>query len=123
MGSAWCDDGAMIVEIALLTAKPGLQDQVRAGLRTARSVIARAPGYVDSVFLQGVTEPDSFVLRIEWDTLEAYRESFQQSALLSEWRSHFIHLLACLPKVMPYQTIAGPGATNELLDAGLTAND
>jgi heme-degrading monooxygenase HmoA len=113
----------MIVEIALLSAMPGLEDQVREGLRTARSVIARAPGYVDSVFLQGVMEPASFVLRIEWDTLEAYRESFRQSALLGEWRSHFIHLLACPPKVTPYQTIAGPGAANQLLNAGLTAND
>jgi heme-degrading monooxygenase HmoA len=101
----------MITEIALLTAKPGLRDQVREGLRVARRVIARAPGYVDSVFFEGVKEPDSFVLRIEWTTLEAYTESFRQSELLSEWRSHFYHLLAEPPKVMPYETIAGPGAT------------
>jgi len=101
----------MIVEIALLTAKPGLRDQVREGLRAARPVIARAPGYVDSVFMEGVKEPDSFVLRIEWETLEAYTESFRQSELLSEWRSHFYHLLAHAPQVSPYQTIAGPGAS------------
>jgi heme-degrading monooxygenase HmoA len=102
----------MITEIALLTAKPGLRDQVREGLRVARRVIARAPGYVDSVFFEGVKEPDSFVLRIEWATLEAYTESFRQSELLSEWRSHFYHLLAETPKVTPYETIAGPGATS-----------
>ena len=98
----------MIVEIALLTAKPGLQHQVRDGLRAARPVIARMPGYVDSVFHQGLEEPESFILRIVWETLEAYRESFHQTALLTEWRSHFSHLLAGPPKVMPYETIAGP---------------
>jgi len=98
----------MIVEIALLTAKPGLHDQVRDGLRAARPVIARMPGYVDSVFHQGLEEPASFVLRIEWETLEAYTESFRQAELLAEWRGHFAHLLAGAPKVMPYQTIAGP---------------
>ena len=98
----------MIVEIALLTAKSGLQDQVREGLRAARPVIARMPGYVDSVFHQGLEEPESFVLRIAWETLEAYRESFRQTELLTEWRSHFAHLLAGAPKVMPYETIAGP---------------
>jgi heme-degrading monooxygenase HmoA len=98
----------MIVEIALLTAKPGLQDQVRDGLRAARPVIALMPGYVDSMFHQGIKEPESFILRIEWETLEAYTESFRQSELLTEWRSHFYHLLEGTPKVMPYETIAGP---------------
>jgi hypothetical protein len=100
----------VIVEIALLTAKPGLEDQVREGLRTARAVIARAPGYVDSVFHQGLEEPRSFILRMEWETLEAYLESFRQIPLLTEWRSHFYHLLDGPPKVTPYETIAGPGA-------------
>lgn len=97
----------MIVEIALLTAKPGIQDQVREGLRAAQPVIARAPGYVDSVFHQGLEETHSFILRIEWETLEAYRESFCQIPLLTEWRSHFYHLLDGPPKVTPYETIAG----------------
>jgi heme-degrading monooxygenase HmoA len=95
----------MIVEIALLTAKPGLEAQVREGLRAARPVMARMPGYVDSVFHQGIEDRASFVLRIEWDTLESYQESFRQIPLLTEWRSHFYYLLAQAPKVMPYETI------------------
>jgi heme-degrading monooxygenase HmoA len=98
----------MIVEIGLLRARSGLADQVREGLRAARPVMARMPGYLGSVFHQGIEEPDSFVLRIEWETREAYKESFRQSALLTEWRGHFIHLLEGTPKVMPYETIAGP---------------
>lgn len=98
----------MIVEIALLTAKPGVQDQVREGLLAARPVIARMPGYRGSVFHQGVHEPESFVLRIEWESLEAYEQSFRELTLLTEWRSHFYHLLAGAPKVMPYVPIAGP---------------
>jgi heme-degrading monooxygenase HmoA len=98
----------MVVEIALLTSKPGCRDQVREGLRAGRAVIARAPGYLGSVFHQGLQEPDSFVLRIEWESLEAYTESFRELELLTEWRSHFYHLLAGPPKVTPYETIAGP---------------
>jgi hypothetical protein len=98
----------MIVEIALLTARAGLETQVREGLRAGRRVMARMPGYLGSVFHQGLEEPRSFVLRIEWETAEAYRESFREIALLSEWRSHFIHLLEGAPKVMPYETIVGP---------------
>jgi len=100
----------MIVEIALLYAKTGLQDQLCEALRAARPVMARMPGYRGSVFHQGVKEPESFVLRIEWESLEAYEESFRQMALLTEWRSHFYHLLARPPQVTPYLPIAGPEA-------------
>jgi quinol monooxygenase YgiN len=98
----------MIVEIALLTAKPGLRQEVREGLRAGRAVMARMPGYLSSVFHQGLEEPDSFVLRIEWESRAAYDESFEELALLAEWRGHFAHLLAGPPKVTPYEIIAGP---------------
>jgi heme-degrading monooxygenase HmoA len=98
----------MIVEIALLTAKPGMEDQFRAGLRAARSVIARAPGYLGSVFHQGIEEPSSFLLRIEWESLEAHNVGFRQGPLFPEWRSHFQHLMEGPPQVTHYETIAGP---------------
>ena len=97
----------MVVEIALLQAKAGLAAQLGDGLRAARPVIAGAPGYRDSVFYQGLEEPDSFILRIEWDSLDAHMRGFRESPLLAEWRSHFYHLLAGTPKVTHYQVIAG----------------
>ena len=97
----------MIVEIALLTAAPGQRDQLRDALRTARAVLARFAGYRTSRFHQGLEDADAFVLSIEWETREAYLESFRDLPLLTEWRGHFIHLLAGTPKVAPYETIAG----------------
>jgi heme-degrading monooxygenase HmoA len=99
----------MVVEIALLTAKPGMADQLREGLRAARPVIARAAGYLGSVFHQGIEEPDAFLLRIEWESLEAHNVGFRQGPLFAEWRSHFGHFLEGPPKMTHYQTIAGPG--------------
>lgn len=78
----------MVVEIALLQAKAGMAAQLGEGLRAARPVIARAAGYRDSVFYRGLEEPDSFILRVEWDTLEAHMRGFRESPLLAEWRSH-----------------------------------
>jgi heme-degrading monooxygenase HmoA len=98
----------MIVEIAMLTAKPGMEDQFREGLRAARPVIARAFGYLGSVFHQGIEEPTSFLLRIEWESLEAHTIGFRQGPLFPEWRSHFQHLLEGPPRVTHYETIAGP---------------
>jgi heme-degrading monooxygenase HmoA len=98
----------MVVEIAVLKAKAGAADALRDGLRSARPVIARAPGYRGSVFYQGVESPESFILRVEWDTLEAHMRDFRQSALLAEWRSHFYHLLEGTPTVTHYEPIVGP---------------
>ncbi len=98
----------MVVEIALLKAKPGSQDLLREGLRAARPVIARAPGYLGSVFHQGLEEPESFILRIEWETLESHMRDFRQGPLLAEWRGHFYHLLDGTPKVTHYDPISGP---------------
>jgi heme-degrading monooxygenase HmoA len=97
----------MVVEIALLTAKTDAADELREGLRAARPVIARAPGYLGSAFYQGIEEPEAFILRVEWDTLDAHG-AFRQSPLLAEWRSHFYHLLGGTPTVTHYQQIAGP---------------
>ena len=97
----------MVVEIALLRAKLGAAEELRAGLRAARPVIARAPGCRSSSFYQGLEEPESFILRVEWDSLEAHMRDFRASPLLAEWRSHFYHLLDGTPKVTHYEPIAG----------------
>ena len=98
----------MIIEIALLKAKPGAAEQLRDGLHAARPVIARAAGYSGSTFYQGIEERESFILRVEWETLEAHMRDFRESPLLDEWRSHFYHLLDGTPKVTHYELIAGP---------------
>ena len=98
----------MPVEFALLKAKPGAAAALREGLRAARPVIARAAGYHGSVFYQGVEEPDAFILRVEWETLELHMNGFRAGPLFPEWRSHFGHLLAEPPKMTHYEPIVGP---------------
>jgi heme-degrading monooxygenase HmoA len=98
----------MVVEIALLKSKPGAADQLRDGLRAARPVIARAPGYHGSVFYQGVESPESFLLHIEWTSVEAHMAGFRQSPLFAEWRSHFGQFLDSAPVMTHYETFVGP---------------
>src|SRR5450631_553405 len=82
-----CDRSPMFVEIALLKAKSGDAERLREGLRAARAVIASATGYRGSVFYQGVESPESFILRVEWETLEAHMQGFRQGPRFAEWRS------------------------------------
>ena len=97
----------MFVEIALLKAKSGEAERLREGLRAARPVIASAAGYRGSVFYQGVESPESFILRVEWETLEAHMQGFREGPRFAEWRSHFQAFLDGPPAMTHYQPIAG----------------
>ena len=98
----------MIVELAILRARPGTADQMRTGLQAARAVISRAEGYRGSTFHQGIEDPQRFVLRIEWDSVEAHTERFRGGPLFPEWRSHWGEYLDGAPDVQHYQVVAGP---------------
>ncbi len=98
----------MVLEIAILKAKAGAAEQLVQALRGARSVLGRAAGYLGSVFYQGIEDPGTVVLRIEWETLEAHTEGFRQGPLFPEWRSHFGHLLDGPPQVTHHLPFIGP---------------
>ena len=100
----------MVVEIVHLVAKQGAATELREALRVARAVIATAPGYLSSIFHQGIEEPNAFLLRIEWETLEDHLR-FRETPLLAEWRKPFFPFVEGAPKMTHYQTIAGPAAS------------
>lgn len=98
----------MIVEIALLRAKTGQADAMRQGLQNARAVISQAAGYRGSTFHQGIEDPQRFVLRIEWDSVEAHMKGFREGPLFPQWRGHFGEYLDGAPDVSHFEVIAGP---------------
>jgi len=97
----------MVVEIAIVEAKPGEEDAMCEGLKRARLVIERSPGYRGSIFQQGIENPARFVLYITWDSLADHLEGFRKGTLFSEWRSHWAHHLTGTPDVQHYEVIAG----------------
>lgn len=98
----------MIVEIVSLRAKPGEAEKLRDGLRNARNVISEAQGYQASAFHQGIEDPQRFVLRIEWDSVDSHMKGFRDGPLFPQWRSHFAAFLDGAPDMAHFQIIAGP---------------
>lgn len=98
----------MIVEFAIIRAKPGSADQMRQGFQAARAVIARAAGYQGSTFHQGIEDPNRFFLCIQWDSVEAHMKGFREGPLFPEWRSHFGDYIDGAPDVSHAEVIAGP---------------
>ena len=98
----------MIVELAIIRAQTGKADAMRQGLQAARAVISQAEGYRGSVFHQGIEDPQRFVLRVEWDSVEAHMKGFREGPLFPQWRSHFGQLIDGTPDVSHFEVIAGP---------------
>ncbi|MGI8424305.1 MAG: antibiotic biosynthesis monooxygenase family protein [Chloroflexota bacterium] len=98
----------MIVELAIIRAQADKADAMRQGFQAARAVISQAEGYRGSVFHQGVEDPRRFVLRVEWDSVEAHMKGFREGPLFAQWRSHFGQFMDGSPDVSHFEVIAGP---------------
>ena len=97
----------MVVEIAILEARPGEAENMRKGLEAARKIISQATGYIDSTFQQGIEDPNRFVLYIKWQTVEDHTTGFRQGPLFPEWRAHWAQYMTGTPNVQHYQVFAG----------------
>lgn len=96
----------MITEIAFMSIVPGQEDAFLAALEEAKLVIARADGFRSLRIQRGIERPSTFVLTIEWDTLEAHTVGFRQGPLFAEWRSHIGPYFAEAPLVEHWSPLA-----------------
>ena len=97
----------MIVEMAILEAKPGAAAGMREGLARARAVISRSPNYLGSSFYESIERPERFVLYIKWKSVADHTEGFRKGPLFPEWRSHWAEYLGGTPDVLHYDVFAG----------------
>ena len=77
----------MVVEHALMAITPGDEDRFAAALDEALGVITSAPGCRSARVLRGVESPSTFLLLVEWDSVEAHTEGFRSSELFARWRA------------------------------------
>jgi len=76
----------MVLEIALLEARPGAPAQLAAAYAQARPLVADSSGCRSVRLTQGIETPTRFVLLVEWDSVEAH-EAFRGSDRFPKWRA------------------------------------
>jgi heme-degrading monooxygenase HmoA len=79
--------------------------------RTVRHEIATCPGCRSVRMTRGVESPSSFVLIVEWDTLEAHNEGFRGTERHKRWRAAITPYFADTPTMEHYGTVEGPPST------------
>lgn len=92
----------MIIERAILTVKPGQAEDFIQAFASARALIERAKGCRKAGMHRGVENPDSFLLLVEWETLEDHMLGFRESQDFVEWRAILSPHFAAPPAVEHY---------------------
>jgi heme-degrading monooxygenase HmoA len=84
----------MVLEHALLDVISGLEVEFEEAFSRARDVISKSPGFISLKIVRGIERPSSYLLLVEWESLEDHTIGFRQSARYAEWREllhHFYH--------------------------------
>jgi heme-degrading monooxygenase HmoA len=100
----------MILEVAILNIKQGLEADFEASFSQAKDIIAASPGFI-SLQLQRCLETESrYILLVNWDTLEAHTEGFRKSEAYQQWKVLLHHFYDPFPVVEHYQARIGADA-------------
>ncbi|MFC0133553.1 antibiotic biosynthesis monooxygenase [Massilia eurypsychrophila] len=90
----------MITEIAEIAVKAGTDQQFEAAVAMAAPLFERARGCRSMRLERGIEQPDTYLLIVEWETLENHEVDFRQSADFQEWRHLVGDFFASPPKVI-----------------------
>jgi heme-degrading monooxygenase HmoA len=95
----------MIVERALMPITPGSEADFEAAMRQAKGVVAQAKGFRSIRVTRGIENPSTYLLLLEWDTLEDHTVGFRESELFTQWRALIGQYFAEPPSVEHYTPI------------------
>ena len=89
----------MILEIAQIDVKPGMEAEFESGVAKAAPIFQRAKGCRGLTLQRSVEKPERYRLFIKWDTVENHTVDFSGSADFQEWRKQVGHCFASPPEV------------------------
>ena len=95
----------MILELAQIEVKSGLEAEFEAGAAKAVPIFERAKGCKGMQLQRSVEKPSHYVLIVTWETVENHTVDFRNSADFQEWRKLVGHCFASTPAVGHIKTV------------------
>jgi quinol monooxygenase YgiN len=89
----------MVLEIAQIDVKPGMEAEFEAGVAMAAPLFRRAEGCTAMALQRSVEKPARYRLFVQWATVENHTVDFRNSADFLEWRKLVGHCFASPPEV------------------------
>ena len=89
----------MVVEIAQIEIKPGLEAEFEAGVKKSVPLFRRARGCSGLELHRSVEKPQRYRLLVKWETVENHTVDFRGSEDFQAWRKLVGHCFASPPEV------------------------
>jgi len=96
----------MILEHALLPVRAGEEEAFEAAFAEARPIIASMPGFISLRLERGIERPSTYLLLVEWQSVEHHEVGFRQSAEYQQWRALLHHFYEPLPVVEHFHEVS-----------------
>lgn len=100
----------MILEVAVLDVKPGLEDEFEEAFNRAQKIIASMCGYISHELKRCIEESNRYLLLVNWETLEDHTVGFRESDEYEQWRGLLHHFYDPFPSVEHYQSLTRESA-------------
>ena len=105
----------MILEIAQIDVKLGLEEEFEANVAKAVPLFQRARGCRAMELQRSIERPNRYRLMVRWETLENHTVNFRESADFREWRALVGHCFrpmsstpGCAPQASGHAGSVGP---------------
>ncbi|KJY82101.1 antibiotic biosynthesis monooxygenase [Vibrio galatheae] len=95
----------MILEVAILDVKPGMEAEFEQNFAKAQAIISSMSGYVSHQLQRCIETPNRYILLVNWQTLADHELGFRQSAEYQEWKALLHHFYDPFPTVEHYQPV------------------
>ena len=89
----------MILEIAQIDIKPGMEGDFEAGVKKAAPIFKRAKGCKGMTLQRSHEQPSHYQLFVQWETVENHTKDFRESTDFQEWRKLVGHCFESPPNV------------------------
>ena len=95
----------MVLEHALLSVRAGEEESFEAAFARARSIIAGMAGFGRLTLSRCLERPSTYLLLVEWDSLEDHTVGFRGSAQYEQWRALLHAFYDPFPTVEHYEQV------------------
>jgi len=91
-----------ILESVVLLVREGFETEFEAAFHAAEPLITRAAGYHFHTLRRGIENPSTYLLSVEWESVDAHELGFRSSGDYQEWKRLLHHFYEPVPQVLHY---------------------
>ena len=99
----------MILEVALLDVKPGLETAFENDFDLASAYLSGTEGYLSHELQRCVEKPNRYILLVRWTSVAVHTEGFRKSPGYQEWKKLLHHYYDPFPTVEHFTKVREGG--------------